>query len=252
MIVLLPLKGIGEVRSGDDLALLLGDALSSADLDAFVPGDVLVVTQKIVSKAEGRAVTLASVKPDDEARMIALITGQDERVVALVLSESDRVLRAVPNVLICRHRLGVVMANAGIDRSNTGEAADDRVLLLPLDPDASAAAMRAAFIARFGTAPAVVISDSFGRPWRHGTTSVAIGASGLPCLIDARGVPDRDGRRLKSTLIALGDIVATAASLVTGECAESIPAALVRGIEWTGPENVAATLIRPLEQDLFQ
>lgn len=251
MIEILPLAGIGEIAPGDDLAAVLADAMSTAGIEPS-GGDILVVTQKIVSKAEGRQVSLSAVSPGAEALDLAAKVGKDPRIVELVLAESRSVVRAVPNILITRHRSGHVMANAGIDRSNLGEGAEDRVLLLPEDADASAARLRAALAVRCGEAPAVVISDSFGRPWRNGVVNVAIGAAGLPALIDRRGELDRDGRRLEVTQVALGDMVASAAGLATGEGAEGVPAALVRGIVWTAPDTSASALVRPLEEDLFR
>lgn len=246
-----PLLGIGEVRPGEILEDLIVAALDQAGLS--VTGyDILVVTSKIVSKAEGRFVDLATVRPGDEAHRLAQITRKDPRLVELVLGESASVVRAVPHVLITRHRLGLVMANAGIDQSNLGNTMADQVLLLPLDPDRSADRLRAAMTKRFGIAPAIVISDSFGRPWRHGVVNVAVGASGLPALLDRRGEPDRDGRILEVTQIALGDMIATAAGLVCGEGDESIPAALVRGYRWRGEGLPATSLVRPPEQDLFR
>lgn len=244
-IEIIPVEGIGEVAPGDDLAVLLGGALARQQ---FAPGrgDVLVVTQKIVSKAEGRFVALDAIEPGEEARRLAAITRKDPRLVELVLSESTAVLRAVPNVLIVRHRLGLVMANAGIDRSNIGAGDGERALLLPVDPDASAACLGAAL------GCAVVISDSFGRPWRMGVTAVGIGASGLPALHDRRGERDRDGRALEVTQVAVADLLACAAALATGEGAESIPAVLVRGYHFSGCAMPASRLNRPLSEDLFQ
>jgi coenzyme F420-0:L-glutamate ligase/coenzyme F420-1:gamma-L-glutamate ligase len=246
MIAIHPLTGIGEIRPGDDLALLLKDALAVADLLPLREDDVLVVTQKIISKSEGRFVDLAGVTPGAEAERLAAITRKDARLVELVLAEATTVLRAVPNVLITRHRLGHVMANSGIDRSNIGPGGEDRALLLPLDPDASAERLHEAF------GCAVVISDSFGRPWRYGVTGVAIGASGLPSLVDRRGELDRDGRRLEVTQIGLADMIATAAALVTGEGAEGVPAVLIRGATWPAGSSPSAVLVRALEEDLFQ
>ncbi len=242
-----PVPGVGEVRAGDDLAGLLGAAIPGP----LGPGDVLVVAQKIVSKAEGRAVRLAGVSVTAEAAALAARIGKDPRLVQLILSESTAIVRTAPNLLIVRHRLGLVMANAGVDQSNLpGE--DDRALLLPVDPDASAARLAAGLAARFGGAPAVVISDSFGRPWRMGTVNMAIGAAGLPSLIDLRGQPDRDGRILRASVVAFADAIAAAAGLVMGEAAEGIPAAIVRGLTWTAPDTDATALVRPLDQDLFQ
>lgn len=245
MISIHPLTGMGEVRPGDDLAGLLRAALAQNGLKPSA-GDILVVTQKIVSKAEGRFVAMAGVVPSEEALRLAALTRKEPRLVELVLQEADGVVRAVPHVLITRHRLGHVMANSGVDRSNIGGGEDDRALLLPVDPDASAAALAEAL------GLAVVISDSFGRPWRMGVVAVAIGAAGLPALIDRRGERDRDGRILEVTQIALADMVATAANLATGEGAEGIPAALVRGYAFSGDARPAADLVRPAAEDLFR
>ncbi len=246
-----PLAGIGEIRPGDDLAAILAGALTASGLTPQ-PDDILVVTQKIVSKAQNRFVDLATITPGARARHLAGITGKDARLVELVLAESTAVVRAVPNVLITRHRSGHVMANAGIDRSNTGAGGAERVLLLPQDADAAAAALRAGLAARLSPAPAIVISDSFGRPWRYGVTNVAIGAAGFPALVDRRGDTDRDGRILEVTQIALADMVASAAGLAMGEAAEGIPAALVRGLPLPGAPRPAAALVRPPSEDLFQ
>ena len=251
MIEIIPLAGIGEIEPGDDLAGILADAI---DRTALVPDgrDILVVTQKIVSKAEGRQVDLDTVRPGTRALALAETTNKDPRLVELVLAESQAVIRAVPNILITRHRTGHVMANAGIDRSNLGAGRENEALLLPLDADASAERIRAALAGRWSAAPAIVISDSFGRPWRYGVVNVAIGSAGLPALIDRRGELDRDGRRLEVTQVALGDMVASAAGLATGEGAEGVPAALVRGLVWDAPNAPASELVRPLDEDLFR
>lgn len=251
MIEIIALTGIGEVAPGSDLAVLLGDAIATAGVTPTA-GDVLVVTQKIVSKAEGRFVSLDAVTPGAEAAELAAVTGKDARLVELVLAESSQVVRAVRDVLVTRHHTGHVMANAGIDRSNIGDRGEDSVLLLPLDSDGSADRLHGALAARFATPPAVLIADSFGRPWRMGVVNVAIGASGLPALIDRRGELDRDGRTLEVTQIALGDMLASAAGLVMGEGAESVPAVLIRGVAWSEPDAPAAALVRPIEQDLFR
>lgn len=246
-IELIALEGLPLVVPGDDLAALVGEALARADL---VPrdGDVLVLAQKIVSKAEGRRVALADVEPSEQARALAAEVGKDPRLVELVLRESVRVVRARPHVLIVEHRLGLIMANAGIDQSNVEPGF---ALLLPDDPDASAARLRARFAPegmRFG----VVINDSFGRPWRRGTTGVAIGAAGLPALVDRRGEADLFGRPLQVTMIALADEIAASASLLMGPAAEGRPAVLLRGLDWTAPESAASALIRPANEDLFR
>jgi coenzyme F420-0:L-glutamate ligase/coenzyme F420-1:gamma-L-glutamate ligase len=252
------LPGLPEIGRGDDLAALILDALASAGL-RLQPGDALVVAQKIVSKAEGRRVDLATVSPSARAIELAARVQKDPRFVEVVLSESSEVLRAVPGVLVTRHRQGYVMANAGIDRSNVpaapGAAADDTVLLLPIDCDASAARLRAriAALGPLGAAePAVVISDSFGRPWRQGVVNVALGVAGLPALRDLRGGRDREGRSLQTTQVALADAVAAAAGLVMGEATEGTPVVHVRGLDISGPLTDGQVLIRPLDEDLFR
>ena len=231
------------VQAGDDLAAQLSAAMTRAGL-APQPGDVLAIAQKIVSKAEGRSIALASVAPSQAARDLAAQTGKDARLVELILSESERVVRARPNLIIVKHRLGFVMANAGIDQSNVGE--DGQALLLPRDPDASAAALAA----RLGLP--VVITDSFGRAWRRGTVGVAIGAAGLPALQDLRGRPDLFGRTLMVSITGFADEIAAAAGLVMGQGAEGQPAVLLRGLAWSGAVNPAAELLRPAQEDLFQ
>ncbi len=247
---IIALHTIPEITAGDGLALRIAAALSAADIGPEA-GDILVVTQKIVSKAEGRFMALDDVRPSAAAIDLAHTVRKDARVVELVLRESAAIVRAVPNILITRHRTGHVMANAGIDRSNLGGRGDDTVLLLPEDADASAERLRHALSQR-GIDMAVLITDSFGRPWRHGVVNVAIGASGLPSLIDRRGTRDRDGRPLEVTQIAFADMLASAAGLVMGEGAEGVPAAIVRGLHWDAPVCSAASLVRPPEEDLFQ
>lgn len=247
---IIPLPAMPEIIPGDDLALRIAEALDAARV-APESGDILVVTQKIVSKAEGRFVALDGVEPSPEATDLATKVRKDARVVELVLRESAAIVRAVPHVLITRHRSGHVMANAGIDRSNLGAREDEAALLLPEDADASAARLRQALFER-GIDMAVLITDSFGRPWRHGVVNVAIGASGLPSLIDRRGSHDRDGRVLEVTQIAVADMLASAAGLVMGEGAEGVPVAIVRGLHWEAPVCPAAALVRPPEEDLFR
>jgi coenzyme F420-0:L-glutamate ligase/coenzyme F420-1:gamma-L-glutamate ligase len=243
------ISDLGEIRPGDALGNLLAESLGRLPVR---PGahDILVVAQKIVSKAEDRFVDLGTVEVSERARELAAVTRKDPRLVELVLAESTEVLRAKPNVLIVRHRLGFVMANAGVDRSNVG--GHDRALLLPRDPDASAATLRTSLAARLGVAIGVVVADSFGRAWRNGVTNVAIGAAGLPALIDRRGALDRHGRALEVTEIAFADLVASAAGLLIGEAAESCPAALVHGLSWRAASVPASALIRPLAEDLFR
>jgi coenzyme F420-0:L-glutamate ligase/coenzyme F420-1:gamma-L-glutamate ligase len=246
------LPGIPMVRAGDDLAVLLRDALARAGLTPQ-PGDVLALAQKIVSKAEGRMVDLATVTPSAEALALADKVQKDPRLVHLILSESSRVVRARPGLLIVQHRLGYVMANAGVDQSNTAPVDEvQRALLLPLDPDASAAALRVRLTALTGVEMAVVINDSFGRAWRRGTCGVAIGAAGLPALWDLRGKPDLFGRTLQVSISGFADEIAAAASLVMGQGAEARPAVLLRGLAWDAAENPAGELVRPEAEDLFR
>lgn len=248
MIEILPLGGLPEIHPGDDLAALLAGAMVGLP-GGPKPRDILVVTQKVVSKAENLFVDLADVEPDDEAVEMAERTRKDPRLVALILRESVAVVRAIPGVLITRHHSGCVMANSGIDQSNLGPGGDGRALLLPRDPDAAAARLRADLGAN---APAVIIADSFGRPWRVGVTNVAIGAAGFPALVDRRGALDRGGRPMAVTQIALADLAASAAGLIMGEADEGVPAAIVRGLTWSGAERPAGDLIRPEAEDLFR
>ena len=243
------LEGLPRIRPGDDLAVILGDALEAAGL---IPGarDVLVVAQKIVSKAEGRIVVLADVEPSARAEELAQQTGKDPRLVEVILSETRHVLRARQRVLIVQHRLGYVMANAGVDQSNLDDPGT--ALLLPRDPDASAAGLRARLAARFGTAPGVIVSDSFGRAWRRGSIGTAIGVAGLPALLDMRGQPDLSGRRLEVTIAAFADQIASTAALLTGEAAEGRPAVLVRGLAWSAPDETAMAMIRDEAEDMFR
>lgn len=244
------LDGVGDVVAGDDIAQIIATSLGTIRLAAQ---DVIVVAQKIVSKAEWRRVDLADVSPSPAALDLARTTGKDPRLVELILREAREVVRAVPGVLIVRHRLGLVMANAGIDQSNLSrDTPGEPVLLLPVDPDASARAIRDGLRALTGVAPAVVISDSFGRPWRLGSVNVAIGVAGLPALLDRRGEPDRYGRRLEATEVALADAVAAAAGLAMGEGAEGRPVVHLRGLSWPESDAGSAPLLRATGQDLFR
>ena len=251
MIEIFPLTEIAEVRAGADVGALLWQSLSAQNI-SLQHHDILVVTSKILSKAEGRFVDLAQIVPSADAIALAARTHKDPALVELILSESAAVVRAEPHILITRHHQGWVMANAGIDRSNLGPGSSERALLLPKNPDASAAALAAHLSALAGVAVAVVISDSFGRPWRMGVVNVALGAAAMPALVDRRGEEDRDGRVLEVTQIALADMVASAAGLVTGEGAEGIPAALVRGLSWMHPDRPASALVRAPTEDLFR
>jgi coenzyme F420-0:L-glutamate ligase/coenzyme F420-1:gamma-L-glutamate ligase len=257
-LVVQPLPGLPEIRRGDDLATLILAALRRADL-ALQAGDVLVVAQKIVSKAEGRSVDLRTITPSSKAVELAVRVQKDARFVEVVLSESAEVVRAAPGVLVTRHRLGFVMANAGIDRSNVpaedATRPEDTVLLLPVDCDGSAARLRARItaLAPLGAAePAVVISDSFGRPWRQGVVNIALGVAGLPALRDLRGGLDREGRSLQMTQVAVADALAAVAGLAMGEAAEGMPVVHVRGLDISGPLSDGQSLIRPPNEDLFR
>jgi coenzyme F420-0:L-glutamate ligase/coenzyme F420-1:gamma-L-glutamate ligase len=251
-LTLIALPGVSKVRPGDDIAALLIAALEAGG-HAPRGRDVLVVAQKIVSKAEGRYADLATVEPGERARALAQDTGKDPRLVELVLREARRVVRASRDVLIVEHRLGFVVANAGIDRSNIDPGAGaEPVLLLPRDPDASAARLQERLGAHFGARIGVVVNDSFGRAWRLGTVGVALGAAGLPALLDLRGRADLYGRALRVSETGLADEIAAAASLLMGQADEGRPAVLVSGLDWSAPATPAARLIRPEHEDLFR
>jgi coenzyme F420-0:L-glutamate ligase/coenzyme F420-1:gamma-L-glutamate ligase len=247
---LFALPGIPLVQPGDDLAGLILAALERASL-SLQSGDALVVTSKIVSKAEGRIFDLNTIVPGAEALRVADETRKDPRIVELVLRESVAISRRAPGVLITRHRLGFVSASSGIDQSNV-DGGEDRVLLLPLDPDATARAIRDALFAATGAQVGVVISDSHGRPFRLGNAGVAIGVAGMPALLDLRGHTDLFGRELKMSIQAYADEVASAANLLTGEAAEGLPVVLVRGLNFPAQDGHASEYNRPLEQDLFR
>ena len=248
---LVALSGIGEVQAGASLVALIVNALDSAQ-QTLAPGDVLVIAQKIVSKAEGRLVRLDGIEPSERAREIAKSADKDPRVMELLLRESREVLRVKPGVVIVEHRLGFVMANAGIDRSNVGPDGEECALLLPADPEASALRIRDAIVARCGVSVGVIINDSFGRAWRNGVTGVAIGVAGVPAMIDMRGRLDRGGRELRVTEIAAADELAAAASLLMGQADEGTPVVLARGFPYVLRESAISELIRPRDQDLFR
>ena len=246
------LAGVPLVQAGDDLGAITVAALRD---NGVVPkdGDVLVVAQKIVSKAEGRYVDVATVHPSERAVALAAEVDKDSRFVEVVLSEANRVVRHRPGLLIVEHRLGFVMANAGIDHSNVAAPdGDERVLLLPVDPDGSARALRQHLMKVFGVGIGIIISDSFGRPWRKGTVGVALGAAGLPAFVDLRGRRDLFGRELLVTETGFADEIAAAAGLLMGQADEAIPMVLVRGLTWSAPDLPVAALIRPAEHDLFR
>jgi len=248
-VTLCALDAVPMIVQGCDLATVTVDALHATG-ERLCDGDIIVLAQKIVSKAEGRLVALDSVAPSPEAIELAAECDKDSRLVELILSESQEVMRVRKGALIVRHRLGIVLANAGIDQSNIDQERET-ALLLPVDPDASAARIRVGLKAATGIAPAVVIIDSLGRAWRTGTTGTAIGIAGMPGLLDLRGRPDLHGRPLASSELGLADEVAAAASLVMGQADEGRPIVLVRGVELAQRDGSAAELIRPRHLDLF-
>jgi coenzyme F420-0:L-glutamate ligase/coenzyme F420-1:gamma-L-glutamate ligase len=243
-----PLRDIPLIEPGDDLAEIILASIEKAGWE-LQNGDVLVMAQKIVSKAENRTVDLATMIPSPRAIELATEVQKDARLVELILSESKNVVRRGPGVLIVEHKLGFVMANAGIDRSNVN--GEDHALLLPVDPDRSATVIRRAIAARVEIDVGVLIIDSFGRAWRNGTIGTAIGASGVPTLLDLRGRPDLFGRPLETTEVGWADELAAAASLMMGQAGEGRPVVLVRGLVETG-EGSAADLLRPKQKDLFR
>lgn len=244
------LPGIPLITEGDDLAVIILAGLERAGID-LQSGDALVISSKIVSKAEGRRIDLRTVQPGDEASQLAEVTRKDPRIVELVLSESAQVSRAVPGVLVTQHRLGFVSANAGIDQSNVGDSRND-VLLLPLDPDSSAARIREELAAATGVQVAVVLSDTHGRPFRLGNVGVAIGVAGMPALVDLRGQFDLFGRELRVSTQGYADLVASAAHLLCGEGDEGRPVVHIRGLGFSRENGQASDLNRPPEQDLYR
>ena len=245
-----PLTGIPLVEPGADLATLVLDALAAQDLEP-VPGDILVIAQKIVSKAEGRLVRLADVQPSKRAFELADELDKDPRLVELILRESSEIVRTAPGVIIVRNRQGIIGANAGIDQSNIDHRQGECALLLPDDPDRSAAVLRETLQQRTKTTLGVIISDSTNRPWRLGTLGQAIGSAGIRVLDDQRGQKDLFGRELQVTVSNRADSIATAALLVMGETTERVPAALVRGLQPEDSTQVARDALRPAEEDLF-
>ena len=244
------LDGIPEVRNGDDLAAHIVEALRASDL-TLQPGDVLVVTQKVVSKAEGRVVNLADVEPSALAHSYARRWERDPRQVEVVLRESAEVVRMTRGLIIGRTRHGFVCANAGVDLSNVEGA--DQATLLPVDPDASARSLRERLGELTGVAPAILISDSFGRAWRNGIVNVAIGAAGIEALLDLRGRPDAQGREMRSTVVAVADELASAADLAGGKV-DQRPVVLIRGYSHgrgDAGDGGAAALVMDRENDLF-
>jgi coenzyme F420-0:L-glutamate ligase/coenzyme F420-1:gamma-L-glutamate ligase len=244
---IIPLMGLPEIRSGDDLARLFAEAAKTQNL-VPAPGDVLVVAQKIVSKAEGRTVRLDTIKPSERAERWAAEYQKDPRVIEIVLREASGIVRMERGVIIAKTRHGFVCANAGVDVSNTVEGT---ALLLPEDPDRSARTLQEQLTRAFGVHLAVIISDTFGRPWREGLVNVALGVAGMAPLIDHRGQRDVHGRTLLATVIATADELAAAAGLVMGKL-NRVPVAVIRGMNFTEGKGSGRDLIRPANRDLFR
>jgi coenzyme F420-0:L-glutamate ligase / coenzyme F420-1:gamma-L-glutamate ligase len=252
-LTLTALPGLPFVQPGDDLGALILTSLQAAHI-TLASGDVIVIAQKIVSKAEGRLINLAEITPSARAHELAAITEKDPRFVEVVLSESKEVLRARFNTLIVEHRLGFVCANAGVDRSNVAphSAGEDYLLCLPRDPDQTCQQLRERFRAEAGAEVAVVINDSHGRAWRSGVVGVALGSAGLPALLDLRGHRDLFDYTLQVTQVGLADELAAAASLLMGQADEGRPVIHIRGVPYPFREGNAQELIRPKELDLFR
>jgi coenzyme F420-0:L-glutamate ligase/coenzyme F420-1:gamma-L-glutamate ligase len=240
--------GLPEIRANDNLSRLIVDAARVARIN-FESGDILVIAQKIVSKAEGRTVALSTVTPSQEALSLSATVQNDSRMIEVILRESRRIVRKGPRALIVETHHGFVCANAGVDRSNV--PGEETVTLLPKDPDGSARRLAAALRKRTGKRLAVIISDTFGRPWRLGLINVAIGAAGVPVLIDLRGVKDRSCKTLHATILAVADELAAAAGLAMGKTA-GLPVILIRGYRYRPARQNAASIIRPAHEDLFR
>jgi len=264
-LILTPLLGIPLIRHGDNLADILVAGLRDSDIK-LADGDILVLAQKIVSKAEGRMVNLATVTPSERAKELAAQSEKDSRVVELMLRESNAILRVRVGTIIVEHKLGFICANAGIDHSNVGFPpktsevsedfgslpAEDWVLLLPQDPDQSSRVIREKVESKTGKRIGVMVIDSHGRAWRIGTVGMCIGLSGLPAVVDERGWQDLFGYTLRITIVGVADELAAAASLVMGQAAEGTPAVHVRGFPYPLGEGSLRELLRPKEQDLFR
>jgi coenzyme F420-0:L-glutamate ligase/coenzyme F420-1:gamma-L-glutamate ligase len=251
-LTLTALPGIPIVRAGDDLVALILEGLARAGI-RLEAGDVVVVTSKLVSRAEGRVLDLRSVEPSDRAIEVAAKVNKDPRLVEAILRESESISRMAKGVLVVRHRLGITAANAGIDLSNVDPSSGEGeiVLLLPVAPDESAERIRRGLVEVTGAAIGVVLTDSYGRPFRYGTVGAAIGVAGMPALWDQRGRKDLFGRPLETTITALGDQIAAAADLVAGQAGEGRPVVHIRGLTFPPSNGRAQDLIRPRDQDLY-
>jgi coenzyme F420-0:L-glutamate ligase/coenzyme F420-1:gamma-L-glutamate ligase len=254
ILTLTPLAGIPRISPGDDLVELILESLIHSRIE-LIDNDILVITQKVVSKSEGRLVNLRMITPSQQAEKLAVYIEKDPRIIELILGESEEVLRYRPGTIIVQHRLGFVCANAGIDHSNvTGERVgeDEWVLLLPLDPDRSAQQLRHHLELVSGKTLGVMIIDSHGRAWRMGTTGVAIGIAGIPGLVDLRGKKDLFDYELRITQVGAADELAAAASLVMGQADEGTPVIHIRGFPYPLRESSLREVIRPKEMDLFR
>lgn len=246
------LPGIPHIRPGDDLAETIIASLPQTGL-SLQHRDILVIAQKIVSKAEGRFVDLNGVTPSSEAMRLAELSEKDPRLVEVILAESQEILRCQPGLIVAEHRLGFIMANAGIDRSNIEQEPDsERVLLLPANPDGTCEDLKAKLEAEFDAEIGVIVNDSFGRPFRNGVVGVALGAAGVPSLRDMIGSPDLFGRPLHVTQIAVADELAAAASLMMGQASEGQPVIHIRGFSWDAPPAPASKLLRAKHLDVFR
>jgi coenzyme F420-0:L-glutamate ligase / coenzyme F420-1:gamma-L-glutamate ligase len=247
-IQILPVFGIGEISVGEELALTILDAIDGSNITLH-DDDVIVITQKIVSKAEGRIIDPHDVEPSHMAHMCAAQGHKDANYYEVVLQESKRIIRMDRGVLICETHHGLICANAGVDESNVDGGG--HITLLPVDPDASARLIRDAITQQRGVKVAIIISDSFGRAWREGQVNVAIGVAGINPLISYAGIDDPYGYRMQASVLAIGDEIAAAAELVMGKI-DRVPVAVVRGVTYEASESSASTLIRPAAKDLFR
>jgi coenzyme F420-0:L-glutamate ligase/coenzyme F420-1:gamma-L-glutamate ligase len=247
---LIAVSGIPQVTAGDHLGNIIAESIASANL-TLIDGDVLVVAQKIVSKAEGRTVRLGDIKASDAAIELAKITDKEPAIVQLILDESSAIVRHRPGVIIAKHKQGWILANAGIDRSNVTER-EDEVLLLPEQPDASASQLRDELAERYAVTIGVIIADSVGRPWRMGTTGMTLGSAGVEALANLRGQQDMFGRILEVSEHAVADSIASAAELLLGEANEATPVVIVRGLNEGHSAQNSTVLLRPTEEDMFR
>lgn len=250
-LTLTAVPGLPLIQPGDDLGALIVEHARAAGMP-MADGDIVVIAQKVVSKAEGRRVRLEDVRPGERALALAELVHKDPRLVEVILGETREVVRMAPGLLIVEQRNGLICANAGIDRSNVEKDNGDWVTLLPIDPDASARCLCDRLAALSGVRVAVIINDSHGRPWREGASGVAIGVAGIAPLDDQRGEHDLFGYELQHTVVALADQVASAASLLQGQAAEGRPVVIVRGLEYPARKGAATESLRPRERDLFR